>query len=83
MPNVTLTRRARVERTELTTRRYWRTLDGRAELVQVDWIHPLAYGRYWLIVIKSPRLIIERRRTKQAAMRSLAAKLNPLSRSKR
>lgn len=83
MTALTLTRRARVTRTELTTAKHWRTPDGQAELVEVRWHDPRAYGRYWLAIVHYPRLLICRKRTRQAAEKALAARINPPTRSKR
>lgn len=80
---LTLNRRARVKLTEFARHRHWRTPDGRAELVEIHWLNPAAkeaYPDYWLVIVHSPNLVIERRRTRKAAERALAARINPTSR---
>ena len=79
-------KRARVRRTEFARHRHWRTPDGRAELVEIHWTNPTAkeaYSDYWLAIVHAPALIIERRRTRKAAERVLAARINPMRKGKR
>lgn len=79
MSSLALSRRARVKRSELTTCRHYKTLDGRAELVEVRWHDPRAYGVYWLAIIHDPP-IIQRRRTRKAAELVILSALNLNSR---
>jgi hypothetical protein len=67
-----LLKRAKVRRTDQTTSRHYWTADGSAELVEVRWTNPNAYGRYWLAIQYRPVLRIIRKRTKPAALKALA-----------
>jgi hypothetical protein len=82
MPALSL-KRAKVTRTELTTARHYRTKDDLAELVEVRWHDPRAYGSYWLAIVYQPRLLICRKRTRKAAEKALAARINPTRKGKR
>jgi hypothetical protein len=82
MPALSL-KRAKVTRTEFARHRHWRTPDGLAELVEIHWTDTAAreaYSDYWIIIVHAPALIIERRRTRKAAEKALAARINPTTR---